>query len=63
MQAGIRMGGEGSEERLPATLRPMNWTIRSGTGRQWKVIDLYETTKIHASGYTHWCPAVKNGIG
>jgi hypothetical protein len=38
MQAGIRMGGEGSDERLPATLMPMERTIRSGTGRHWKVI-------------------------
>jgi hypothetical protein len=38
MQAGIRIGGEGSEERLPATLMPMARTIRSATGRHWKVI-------------------------
>ena len=40
MQAGIRIGGEGSEERLPATLRPLERTIQSVTGRQWKVIGI-----------------------
>jgi hypothetical protein len=38
MQAGIRIGGEGSEERPRATLMPMERTIQSATGRQWKVI-------------------------
>jgi hypothetical protein len=40
MRAGIRIGGEGSEERLPATLMPMGRTIQSGTGKQWKVIGI-----------------------
>jgi hypothetical protein len=38
MQPGIRIGGEGSEERLPATLMPMERPIQSATARQWKVI-------------------------
>jgi hypothetical protein len=38
MQAGIRIGGEGSEERLPATLMPMERALQSATGRHWKVI-------------------------
>jgi hypothetical protein len=38
MPAGMRIGGEGSEERLPAALMPMERTIRSATGRHWKVI-------------------------
>jgi hypothetical protein len=40
MPAGIRIGGEGLDERLPATLMPMERTIRSVTGRQWKVIGI-----------------------
>ena len=38
MQAGIRIGGEGPEERRPAALMPMAGTIRSATGRPWNVI-------------------------
>jgi hypothetical protein len=40
MQASIRIGGEGSEERLPATLMPMERITRSATGRHWKVIGI-----------------------
>jgi hypothetical protein len=40
MQAGRRIGGERSEERLPAALMPMERTTRSVTGRQWKVIGI-----------------------
>jgi hypothetical protein len=40
MPAGIRIGGDGSEERLPATLMLMERTIRSATARYWKVIGI-----------------------
>jgi hypothetical protein len=34
------MGGEGAEERLPATRMPMERTIQSATGSEWKVIGI-----------------------
>jgi len=40
IQAGLRIGGKGPDERRPATLMPMTRTIRPATGRRWIVIGI-----------------------